>query len=444
MFTAENFRRVFDLENRKGMDVVTRFFPHLIPQTMMIKDKVAEIRDLRAQKQKLSAEDFATAETILKTELAKLKAEKSAAIDIELGALSQAVSKPGFKIELEEKMGPQGKPVFCIDSKAETFFVVKQLQRNINRIYGVKQANRHDLACRVRDTLRSPFPFQVVRTDISSFYESINRKDLLGKLDADQLLSSSSKKFIKQTLDSYGALSGNQKGIPRGVGVSAYLAELFLRPIDQRIKRIPGLVLYCRYVDDIVAIFAKPPAGKAMAPYSEQIAAILVDRGLAQNPAKTVAFDLGVIDALTFEYLGYRYTKAAGALTIAPSDAKLKKLADRLSASFEAYTALMPLDTRKAFRELIARVKFLTGNARLKNSKSSATTGIYYNNPLVTDVTGFSLLDTMLKTKALATKRPSLKKRLKPLKFAEGFQARRFHNFSARELRMIVEAWKNA
>jgi hypothetical protein len=89
---------------------------------------------------------------------------------------------------MSRKTGPKGKSVFCIDAEPETFFVSKQFQRNINRIYDVKQANRHDLVCQLRDVLRSSFPFGLVRTDISSFYESIDRKRLVGKLDHDQLL----------------------------------------------------------------------------------------------------------------------------------------------------------------------------------------------------------------------------------------------------------------
>jgi len=47
MFTAENFRRIYDTENRKGVDLATRFFPTLEPLTHALRDKVKEIRDLR-------------------------------------------------------------------------------------------------------------------------------------------------------------------------------------------------------------------------------------------------------------------------------------------------------------------------------------------------------------------------------------------------------------
>jgi len=216
MFTAENFRRIYDSENRKGLDLAGRYFPELEPHTLAVRDKVQEIRELRSKEATLKSEDFTRQLAALKAELAVLKATKSAAADDAMEEISLKVLQPNFKIDLSEKLGPKGKPVFCIDGTPETFFVIKQLQRNIHRIYGVKQSNRHDLVCQLRDTIGAKFPFELVRTDISSFYESIDRKRLVKKLDRDQLLSPSSKKYIKQVLDSYGAISGTLTGVPRG------------------------------------------------------------------------------------------------------------------------------------------------------------------------------------------------------------------------------------
>jgi hypothetical protein len=172
MFTAENFRRIFDIENRKGINLAARFFPSLEPHTRSIREKVAEIRALRSHKTTYAAEEFSVLCSALKEELKLLKSNKSKAIDLEMEAVSSKAKKPSFKLALTQKPGPKGKPVFCIDGSPETFFVIKQLQHNIRRLYHVKQSNRHDLACQLRDTVASAFPFKVVRTDVSSFYLS--------------------------------------------------------------------------------------------------------------------------------------------------------------------------------------------------------------------------------------------------------------------------------
>jgi len=443
MFTAENFRRIYDAENRKGLDLANRYFPTLEPHTIAVREKVRDIRNLRAIEATLAVDVFEAQLLALKAELSVLKAAKSTAVDTLMDYISQKVLRPSFKIDLSQKTGPKGKHVFCIDAEPETFFVIKQLQRNIYRIYGVKQANRNDLVCQLRDMLGSKFPFELVRTDISSFYESVDRKRLVEKLDRDQLLSPSSKKYIKQVLDSYGTISGTPNGVPRGVGISAYLAELYLRPVDKAIRAIPGIVLYCRFVDDIVAVFARPPAGKALGSFKDLIIATLGDNGLTHNIKKTSEFALADPTPKKFEYLGYRFHLKPGHYEISPSAAKVAKYRARMNAAFADYWRERPVNPKGAFRKLVGRVKFLTGNTRLSNSKSRAATGIYYNNSIVTDLSSFKLLDKRLKTRVKELKRTSLQKRLKPFKYTEGFEQRRYHNFSTRELQMIVRAWKH-
>jgi hypothetical protein len=443
MFTAENFRHIYDAENRKGHDLESRYFPTLKPLTLAVRDKVQEIRNHRVLEATMEADVFDAMLATLQTELAALKADKSAAADDRMIDINQKVLKVSFKIDLSQKTGPQGKPVYCIDAEPETFFVIKQLQRNIHRIYGVKQSNRHDLVCQLRDMLGSSFPFELVRTDISSFYESIDRKRLVKKLDQDQLLSPASKKYIKQVLDSYGATSGSATGVPRGVGISAYLAELYLRPIDKAIRAIPGLVLYCRFVDDIVAVFARPPSGENLGPFSDRIITILVENALTHNTAKTREYKLPNTALEEFEYLGYRFSCIGNKFQVSPSAAKVEKYRARMNASFNDYWLERPVNPRGAFRKLVGRIKFLTGNTRLANSKSRAVTGIYYNNSIVTDLSSFKELDTELKLLITGTQRTPLQKQLKKLKFTTGFVERRYHNFGTRELQMIVRAWKN-
>ena len=444
MFTAENFRRIYDSENRKGFDLASRYFPSLEPLTLAVRDKVQNIRDHRVNQASMTADVFEATLLDLKKKLADAKAEKSTAVDLLMDEISQNVLKPTFKIDLSKKDGPNGKPVFCIDTEPETFFVIKQLQRNINRIYGVKQANRHDLVCQVRDMLGGTFPFELVRTDISSFYESIDRKRLLEKLDSDQLLSPASKKYIKQVLVSYGVKSGTAAGVPRGVGISAYLAEFYLRPVDSAIRAIPGLVLYCRFVDDIVAVFARPPAGNSLGSYEDRIIDIFGQHALTHNAAKTKVFAFPNPHPQVFEYLGYKFSVAAGKCEIGPSTAKVEKYRERMKAAFEEYWLERSLRTRRAYRELIWRIKFLTGNTRLSNSKSQAATGIYYNNSIATDLTSFRQLDLELKALIATLHSSSLQKQLKKLRFTTGFERRRYHHFSARELQTIVRAWKHA
>lgn len=443
MFTAENFRRIFNTENRKGLDLGGRFFPELNTHTQDIQASRDKIRKTRSQRATFNPEKFNTKITKLKEEFKRLKSAKSDAIDEEMKKISSEVLKPEFELVLTKKNGPQGKPVYCIDGTPQTYFTVKQLQRNINRTYGVKQSNRHDIVCQLRDTVASRFPFEIVRTDVSDFYESINRDRLLKKLDEDHLLNSSSKKYIRQILESYGNISGSDKGIPRGVGVSAYLGELFLRPVDRKIREIPNLVLYCRFVDDIVAVFARPPSGVYQGSYKDRILKEFSKWDLSHNHEKTKEIDLSKPGEKEFDYLGYRFILHSNKWNINPSATKIDKYKMRINAAFKDYERQSSQNSRRAYRDLVSRVKYLTGNTRLANSKSSVVTGIYFNNSIVTDLSNFELLDQYLRNHVQKIRRSKLRKRLKKYKFTDGFTQRKFHNFSAQELQAIVSVWKH-
>ena len=69
MFTAENFRRIYDAENRKGADLATRYFPTLEQFTLAVRNKVKEIRDVRKAKATRTADDFEAKLHALKDEL---------------------------------------------------------------------------------------------------------------------------------------------------------------------------------------------------------------------------------------------------------------------------------------------------------------------------------------------------------------------------------------
>lgn len=420
-----------------------RYFPALQPYTTNVRNKADEIHRLRQQKATIKADVFEAQLAQLKKELKELKSKKSKAVDAALESVSSNVQKSGFRLSIKQNARPNRKTVYCVNDVAESYFVVKQLQFILYKIYKIKQSNRDHLVCQLRDCLKSGFPFSIVRTDVSSFYESIDRSKLIAKLDEDNLLTFSSKKFIRQILNEYGTLSGSQKGVPRGIGISAYLGEIYFREIDKNIKSLPGIVLYCRYVDDIIAVFAQSHEGTHISSYSALIAQELLMLGLQNNPTKTIEFTIGAQDLVKLEYLGYRFVLRKGKLGIWPSAAKIQKYKARINAAFKEYHAQSSLHSRKSFRSLVARIKFLTGNIRLWNSKSTALTGVFYNNPIATEISCFTLLDRRLKMLAKNTLRPALQKRLKNFTFLKGFQERSFHSFNTKELHSIVRAWKH-
>ena len=255
-FSVQNLRKIYDHENRRGRNVDRAFFPELVEASAKISAKSERIRDTRKTFANLEKQALQNKLTPLYEQLKQLRIEREELLDSKLQDISKAIASKSFKLSLTNLIGPLGAPLYPIQKSASSYFVGKQLQKNISRLYKVTPSNRRMIISQLGDVLTTNFPMYVVKSDISKFYESIDRARLLKEIDHDQLLSLSSKSHIKCILSEFDQLSGMQVGIPRGVGVSAYLSELYMRSIDQRIAQIPGLTYYARYVDDIIAIFS--------------------------------------------------------------------------------------------------------------------------------------------------------------------------------------------
>src|SRR3989338_5865177 len=106
-FSAENFRKILDLENRKGVFLEGDFFPILKAITDDIRQCNKNIRSKRKDKS-------APANEIkeLYEQRKGLKERKESQLDVELQKISEKVVAPNFKIELTKKDIPGEKSLY--------------------------------------------------------------------------------------------------------------------------------------------------------------------------------------------------------------------------------------------------------------------------------------------------------------------------------------------
>ncbi len=439
-FSPQNFRQIYDRENRRGRNVDRRFFPDLVIASASISAASAKVRECRRDGKELSKTELATSLEPLQVALAAARADRDALVDDAIHNLSRDASAKGFQLSLSQVGGPNDTQLYPLVEDAASYFVGKQLQANLARLYKIKPSDRKKIVRQVTDVLSTSFNLMVVRTDISSFYESINRSLLINDLDKDQLLSLASKSHIKCVLMKYAQLSGQVTGIPRGVGVSAYLSELYMRTVDEHIRQIDGITYYARYVDDIIAVFS-PTAMDNRNEYLRMIADAVALRGLTLNQAKTKSGPAAAGSSFSFEYLGYDFTFGGGTCDLDLSSKKMNRYKRRVDAAFRAYSRESGRNQKRASRRLVARVKFMTDNTRLANSKGFAFTGIYYNNSELTRLGRLAGLDAYLAYKNSGLLSPSLQNRVCQYSFKDGFLKRPFYQYSTREIAEIVEAW---
>ncbi|WP_082644998.1 antiviral reverse transcriptase Drt3a [Thalassobacter stenotrophicus] len=311
--------------------------------------------------------------------------------------------KCGAETPLTEE-GPGGKKVYVIDQELpDQFYAIKKLEANLASLYRLKPANRDEVMKQLIAMISDGFNYHVLRTDISNFFESIPHDRLLQKLKNDQLLSQKSLRLISGILFRYASLAGTPGvGLPRGLGISSYLSELYMREFDQRVKMLDDVVFYARYVDDIVVLFAPLP-GTDVRVKRPKLRDFLSDISLTMNETaektkESPVDSYGLPDtkgSWSFEYLGYCIDFRAG-VSVSMSRKRLARYKNRVSGCFRRYESQRSTNYKKAYRILIKRVRFLTSNTQLTHNKSNAYVGIYFNNMHLTHHKDLIALDSIL------------------------------------------------
>lgn len=462
-FSLETFKEIFDRENRKGTNVEKLFkndFSESLEQLKLIQDKTFEIR----------SETDKEAKKILLNDRKELKKEREALLESIIANSATDLHKKINDLTLSN--GPVvGKQTYVIENTLENFFMSKKVQSNINRTYKVKQGNRYSILSHLANLLQDEVPKYVVRLDIKSFYESIPQKELLNKINDDYLLNALSKKFINKVFKEFNIHTGqtndtNPKGIPRGVGISPYLSEIFMRSIDNEIRQLADVVYYERYVDDIIVIFVpkrKDIPANQLTTYKNELVRTIQNYGLHVNTQKTKSFKL--LNSLaeisfrtdtytdntllskvetsdkSFDFLGYKFgsvknvktvsqtgkTKTSYSLVISLSENKINRYKEKVKQAFEEFHRKKVKNGKKALVLLESRVEFLTSNTKLRNNKSQVLIGVYYSNPFINDVGCLEKLDRSLAHYVGRSGLSQTKKNeLKINSFKDGYNTRKF------------------
>jgi hypothetical protein len=386
-FSNTNFLKIFHIQNRKGT-FQRAFYPkEYFQKHEECKQIIGTIKEKRLLLNKQELID-------LNEQVKEINKAKEEILLNLLAKISDIVNEKSFRFSLDV-IKRNEKNVYTTNKDAASFFAIKQLQYNIFRTFRVKQANRHDIVSQLYRLLSDDFHKIIIRTDIKGFYESIPQDKLFKKIEENQLLNYQSKKLIRNLIFRYEEMKdGNEytpgRGVPRGIGVSAYLSELYMRDIDNEIKSMDDLVYYARYVDDIVLIFT-PPSKNSIPDYLDKIVNVITKYDLSlkdgsdgeENKTKEIRLlDTAIDDSLT--YLGYEFIiKNSKIRELRLSHNKIKKYKDRLTRSIEEYNICSKYNEREARKMLIARLKFLTGNFHLKNFKRQIKAGVFYSNVLL-------------------------------------------------------------
>lgn len=337
------------------------------------------------------------------------------------------------------------KNLFYVNSqldKFEFFFqnlVLRNIYKNIKTLYKLTQSNRDEIVSQIHTLLKEK-NYWILKLDLKSFYESINFCKVIEKLKKTCRLNSQTIFLLEKIFTQL----ENNVGVPRGISVSAIIAELFMKDFDLNVKRKDGVYYYARFVDDMIIFCSSKETQEKV---KKEIEEELKKMGLELNDKKIQIWDNSSTDELT--YLGYEFSHNEKKIDISIAEKKIKKIKTRIVKSFINFVK------NKNFNLLENRIKFLTGNMTLeKIDLGHVNVGIFYNYKLISEKGKQKLrgLDCFYQ-KILNCKSGKLgvslsrrllygqKKRLKHYSFLFGFENKVRHSFSFQEMNEIKRCW---
>ena len=169
-----------------------------------------------------------------------------------------------------------------------------------------------------------------VKTDIRSFYDSIDQKRMLDTISPT--LPGPILRLIERALRNPILVHGNRrarnltplaKGVPQGLAISNILAEIYLHSLDQVMHA--NTLTYRRYVDDVLMFVQPGTEAKVKAGLASRLAGL--DLELNEDKSEDGPATTG------FDYLGYRLELP----NITVKDANVQKLITSIAALIGAH-----------------------------------------------------------------------------------------------------------
>ena len=275
-FSAHNFEIIYCLERRKGNIEVLSMpddYQSILSKITELKNSISSLSQNKKNFTEAESLEYETK----KFELETLKEQREKILHHYFKSLELQIRRKDFRFTFDKFDTDNGKEVFTINNNSHAYtFAMKQLQYNLHRTFKVKQSSRHSILTNIKTFMNSHIPVYVIRTDISSFYESLWHDRLLSLFTGNTLLSYKSKALIMGILQEYDNTKDTGRfpkgqGVPRGIGISAYLSELYMRDIDAAISSRAEVMFYARYVDDIFMILNSLPTDKTLTQYYDEL-----------------------------------------------------------------------------------------------------------------------------------------------------------------------------
>lgn len=335
----------------------------------------------------------------------------------------------------------RGSRVFTTNTLEETL-CSRRTDQILRKTLNIYPANRNNEVKQLITILRTEPYGYILRTDIASFFESVDLGKVIDKLENEGLRNPSCLKYLK-ALNHTLINEFKYSGLPRGLPCSSTLGEFILRELDQSLTTMPTVIFYSRFVDDISIVFLDKKLN-----IKDRILELL-PFNLELNSRKTKFSSLK--NNSNINYLGYNIGLGSNKF-VKISNSKIGKAKKRIVLSLKSYVKV------RNFNLLSDRIKFLTSNVIIKKAsrENAVCTGYRYDYMYCTDdeiINQLSELDKFFMSIIYSKRyslgialRKTLKKaqveELKKLSFKSGYTSKITHNMARDRISRVKRAWK--
>jgi len=391
-----------------------------------------------------------------------------------------AADNIGFEGLKSSRISKGGKTRVLVSTRSlDEVLVLRRMNENIRRAYGIKSPNKENLLRTLKQALSENVRKSILRVDIRSCFESISRKKVLDALKREGLVSYQTISLLDALFKRVDSLTPvvNRKGLPRGLAISATLAEIVLSEVEAQIRRLPGVYLVIRYVDDMVIV-----SSDVRSNLKRMVHDVLRQNRLRLNSAKTRSYVVacncepdckhghacpclkscvcGKQDqevSYSLEYVGYslmfdkRNNKdRSNEVQIRLSPAKVKKIKSRIFLATRDYIKSADIVLyEKRIKYLMSNFVVISGDGRRGLSTGLSYTHQAYNLPRQREVVeggDFAALTDFVRAAIRYASNAHLHNRAKCLdmarySFVSAFHSKRRMKLSAEDLTGIRSCW---
>lgn len=413
-YTLALMKKIFAKYERQGR-ITPALLDPILSQDAYLSDYFGKMHRLRKDLRSLNKKGDKFGVEDKKEEIKELKCRYEAYIEEYLQNELDWLHDKDYQLELKKvtedknedskikESNIKGPALYQVEPTLGNLLLMRMLNRNLRSCYKVQPANRFTILHVLRDLLEERHDVILLRLDIKSFFESIPFDELLDKLKEDGILCPESFKLLEQIKKSYTDKSNANVGIPRGVPCSSFLSEIYMRDVDSRIKSLPGVYYYARYVDDMIVLVYPKDVASTPSDYYDKIYQIVHDKGLELHPktegGKTKLIDNRKSRNFSFSYLGYHIQVQDGDVSFSLSDDKYKHYEEWLRQAFATFKKDLSgkkQQGRNSLTRLLHQLRMMTSNYPLAGSKHFVMSGIFYKYPLLTNTSQLSALDGVL------------------------------------------------